>query len=139
MTSRENRLNRRDFLRTSAAGAALAGFVTVPRHALGGPGHTPPSEKVNLACIGVGNRGWQLIRGMQHHNIVALCDVDARHLAKASGRFEMAKTYRDFRRMLDTEQKRVDAVVVATPDHALLHREATRPQHSRGPRGHPGG
>jgi len=117
MTSRETRLNRRDFLRTSAAGAALAGFVTVPRHVLGGAGHTPPSEKVNLACIGVGNRGWQLIRGMQHHNIVALCDVDARHLAKAAGRFEMAKTYRDFRRMLDTEQKRVDAVVVATPDH----------------------
>lgn len=117
MMSREHRVRRRDVLRASAAGAALAGFAVVPRHVLGGPGETAPSEKVNLAFIGVGNRGWQLVQGMQHHNVVALCDVDATFLAKAAGRFEKARTYRDFRKMLDAEQKRIDAVVVATPDH----------------------
>ena len=124
MTSHENRLKRRDFLQKSVAGAAMAGLVTVPRHVLGGAGHTPPSEKVNMAFIGVGNRGWQLIRGMRpehrgmaDQNVVVLCDVDAKYLAEAAGHFEKAKTYRDFRRMLDAENKTIDAVVVATPDH----------------------
>jgi len=120
MTSREKRLKRRDFLQKSVAGAALAGLVTVPRHVLGGAGHTPPSEKVNLAGIGVGNRGWQVIRGMADQNIVALCDVDSRYLAEASTRFEKAKTYRDFRRMLDKENKHIDAVTVATTDHTHI-------------------
>ena len=120
MTSRDNRLKRRDFLRKSVAGAALAGCVTVPRHVLGGAGHTPPSEKVNLAFIGVGNRGWQVIQGMADQNVVALCDVDANYLAKASGRHEKARTYRDFRRMLDMENKNIDAVVVATTDHTHI-------------------
>lgn len=76
MTSRENRLNRRGFLQHSLAGAALAGFTIVPRHALGGAGHLPPSEKLNIAGIGVGNRGCTAIRQLEAHNIVAICDVD---------------------------------------------------------------
>ena len=117
MTSRENRLNRRDFLQKSVAGAALAGFAIVPRHVLGGAGHIPPSEKVNVAGIGVGNRGWTVIRQMESHNIVALCDVDSKYLGVASSRYAKAKTYRDFRRMLDKEDKNIDAVMVATTDH----------------------
>ncbi len=120
MTSRENRLKRRDFLQKSVAGAAMAGLVTVPRHVLGGAGHTPPSEKVNVAGIGVGNRGWQVIQMMENHNIVALCDVDGNYLAKAANRYEKAKTYRDFRRMLDKEDKNIDAVTVATTDHTHI-------------------
>jgi len=118
--SRENRCKRREFLRKSLAGTALAGLAIVPRHVLGGAGHTPPSEKVNVAGIGVGNRGWQVIQMMESHNIVALCDVDANYLAKASSRYEKAKTYRDFRRMLDKEDKNIDAVMVATADHTHL-------------------
>ena len=83
MTSHETRWNRRELLQHTVAGAALAGLAIVPRHVLGGPGQTPPSEKVNLACIGVGNRGWQVVQGMQHHNIVALCDVDEKYLAES--------------------------------------------------------
>ncbi|HUT94546.1 MAG TPA: Gfo/Idh/MocA family oxidoreductase [Thermoguttaceae bacterium] len=120
MISRENRCKRREFLRKSLAGTALAGLAIVPRHVLGGAGHTPPSEKVNVAGIGVGNRGWQVIQMMESHNIVALCDVDANYLAKASSRYEKAKTYRDFRRMLDKEDKNIDAVMVATADHTHL-------------------
>jgi hypothetical protein len=91
------------------AAASAAALAIIPRNVLGGAGHTPPSETVNLGCIGVGNRGWQLIQGMQHHNIVALCDVDARHLAQAADRFPKANTYRDFRHMLDKEQNSLDA------------------------------
>ena len=123
MTSHENRWNRRELLQRTVAGAALAGFAIVPRHVLGGRGHTPPSEKVNLACIGVGNRGWQVIQGMQHHNIVALCDVDEKHLVKASERYPKARKYKDFRKLLDWEENNIDAVVVATPDH--VHVPAT--------------
>ncbi len=101
MTSRESRLKRRSFLQKSIAGTALAGIMTVPRHVLGGPGHTPPSEKVNVAGVGVGNRGWVVIREMEHHNIVAICDVDTKYLSKAAQRYPKAKTYRDFRKMLD--------------------------------------
>lgn len=90
MTSGDNRLKRRDFLQKSAAGAAMAGLLTVPRHVLGGAGHTPPSERVNVAGIGVGNRGWQVIQSMENHNIVALCDVDANYLAKAANRYPKA-------------------------------------------------
>ena len=82
MISRENRSKRREFLQQSLAGAALAGFAIVPRHVLGGEGHLPPSEKLNIAGIGVGNRGWTVIRQMEAHNIVAICDVDANYLGK---------------------------------------------------------
>ena len=49
-------------------------------------------------------------------NIVALCDVDAGHAAKTFAQYPNAKTYKDFRVMLD-QQKDIDAVIVATPDH----------------------
>ena len=85
MTSIENHLNRRGFLQQSLAGATLAGSAIVPRHGLGGVDDTPPSEKLNIACIGVGNRGWTAIRQLEAHNIVAICDVDAKYLGKADG------------------------------------------------------
>jgi predicted dehydrogenase len=73
-----------------------------------------------VAGIGVGNRGWQVIQMMESHNIVALCDVDANYLAKAANRYPKANVYRDFRRMLDKEDKNIDAVAVATTDHTHL-------------------
>jgi len=113
-TGGKSRITRRDLM---GALASVTALTIVPRHVLGGAGQTPPSEKVNLAGIGVGNRGEQVLQMMEHHNIVALCDVDASFLAKASGRYERAKTYRDFRRMLEKEDKNIDAVTVATTDH----------------------
>jgi len=123
MTSRQDRLSRRRFLQTSVAGTTAAAFSIVPRHVVGGARQTPPSEKVNVAAIGMGTRGPQVIREMEHHNIVALCDVDAMFLGKAASRYSKAATYRDFRIMIDKEDKLIDAVVVATPDH--LHAPAT--------------
>ena len=111
-----NKVSRRDFLGTAAAGGAAA-LSIVPRHVLGGEGYAPPSEKVNVAAIGMGTRGPQVIREMENHNIVALCDVDSMFLGRASIRYDKAKTYSDYRSMLDKEDKNIDAVVVATPDH----------------------
>jgi hypothetical protein len=111
-------LSRRAFLRHSA-GAALAAsavLAVVPRHVLGGPGQKPPSEKLNIAGIGVGGRGLGDLKSLDGENIVALCDVDQQHAAKAFTEYPNARKHRDFRKMLQ-EQKDIDAVVIATPDH----------------------
>lgn len=108
-------ISRRRFL--GAAGTTAAAFVIVPRHVLGGPGNTPPSEKLNIAGIGVGGRGSGVLQGVESQNIVALCDVDTKRAAQTFKRYPNAKIYRDFRRMLDKEEKNIDAVTVATPDH----------------------
>jgi len=97
--------------------AAVAAFTIVPRHVLGGPRHIPPSEKVNIAGIGVAGRGSGDLRAVESQNIVALCDVDWRHAAGTFRRYPNAKKYKDFRIMLDKEDRNIDAVVVATPDH----------------------
>jgi predicted dehydrogenase len=107
-------LNRREFLKTAAlAGSAIS---ILPRHVLGGPGQTPPSEKLNVAGIGVGGMGRSNLKACSAENIVALCDVDAEYAAKTFEQYPNAKRYVDFREMLD-KQKDIDAVIVATPDH----------------------
>ncbi len=111
------KISRRSFTGGAvAAAAAVAGCTIVPRHVLGGNGDTPPSEKLNIAGIGVGGQGRGDIENCRAHNIVALCDVDWRRAAGTFREFPGAKRYKDFRRMLDKE-KSIDAVVIATPDH----------------------
>jgi predicted dehydrogenase len=92
-------------------------LTIIPRHVLGGAGHLPPSEKLNIAGIGVGNRGWTVIRQMEAHNIAAICDVDDKHLGKASERYPTARKYKDFRKLIDWEENNIDALVVCTADH----------------------
>jgi predicted dehydrogenase len=109
-------LTRRQFLRTSAAAATA--FMVVPRHVVAASGSTPPSEKLNIAGIGVGGQGAGDIDAVAGgNNIVALCDVDERHAANTFKKYPAAKPYRDFRKMFDEMNKGIDAVVVATPDH----------------------
>src|SRR5437899_9571014 len=64
--------------------AGTAGLMIVPRHVLGGPGYTPPSERLNVAVVGCGGQGMsdaeELILGDQ--NIVALADVDFNYVDK---------------------------------------------------------
>jgi predicted dehydrogenase len=91
-------------------------FTIVPRHVLGGAGNTPPSEKLNIAGIGIGGQGADDLSQMESENIVALCDVDEEYAAETFARYPNAKKYRDFRKMLEKE-KNIDAVLVATPDH----------------------
>ena len=106
-------LSRRDLIRGSAAAVAM---TVVPAHVLGGPGRTAPSEKLNIAGIGVGGQGSWDLDNVSSENIVVLCDVDWQRAADTFKRYPKAKRYRDFRIMLEKE-KRVDAVVVGTPDH----------------------
>lgn len=105
---------RRQFL---AASLASAGATFVPRHAIAQSGKTSPNEKLNIAGIGVAGMGAGDLGAVSGENIVALCDVDRRHAAGSFQRYAQAKQYRDFRIMLDEMDKKIDAVVVATPDH----------------------
>ena len=109
----ESKLSRR---RVLGGAAALAAVTVVPRHVLGGAGHVPPSEKLNIAGIGIGGRGEGDLHECGSENIVALCDVDAAYAGKVFAKYPKARKWTDFRRMLD-EQKDIDAVIVATPDH----------------------
>jgi len=112
--TRNNKLSRRDFM---GAAAAATAFTVVPRHVLGGPRQVPPSEKVNIAGVGIGGQGGHDIDQFKSQNIVALCDVDWRHASRTFRRYPDARKYKDFRKMLDKEDKNIDGVVVGTPDH----------------------
>lgn len=107
-------ISRRAFIKGAAAAAA---FTIVPRHVLGGTGFKPPSEKLNIACIGVGNMGGYDVKNVASENIVALCDVDERQAAQTYPKYPNVPKYRDFRVMLEKEAKNIDAVTVSTPDH----------------------
>ncbi len=108
------KISRRDFMNSAAAAAA---FTIIPRHVLGGKAYAAPSDKLNIACIGVGGRGGANLNGVRNENIVALCDVDKKQGGKAFEAYPKAKHYTDFRKMLDEVDNQIDAVVVSTPDH----------------------
>jgi predicted dehydrogenase len=91
-------------------------FSILPRSLLAGSGEKPPSEKLNIAGIGVGGMGQNNVRACADENIVALCDVDAHYAGKTFAKYPKARVYQDFREMLE-KQKDIDAVIVATPDH----------------------
>jgi predicted dehydrogenase len=104
-------INRRQFLKQSSlglGGTLLIGCAATRRT-------YSANEKLNIASVGTANRAAANIQGVSSQNIVALCDVDETALAAKLTEFPGARTYRDFRRML--EQKNIDAVLVSTPDH----------------------
>jgi predicted dehydrogenase len=113
-------VDRRTFLQ----GAALAGagFWIAPEIAL--PASRSPGEKLNIGIIGAGGRGAGNTASVSSENIVSLCDVDEKRLDQAKKRYPKARTYVDFRRLLDAS-KDLDAVVVSTTEHT--HAFATLP------------
>lgn len=117
MSADMNNKSRRRFIRNSALTASS--FFIVPRFVLG-RGHIAPSDKLNIAGIGVGGKAevnlpyaWN--KGAE--NIVALCDVDDRQALAGRKRWPKAPYYHDFRKMLDKEAKHIDAVIITSPDH----------------------
>ncbi|QXD26267.1 Gfo/Idh/MocA family oxidoreductase [Opitutia bacterium ISCC 51] len=112
-------MNRRSFLKTTAAAgvAATIGAPAILR------GHNL-NERLDIAVIGLGNRGQRNAGYFQDENIVALCDVNAEKTGLASKFFPKARRATDFRRLFDHE-KEFDAVVISTPEHT--HAFATLP------------
>lgn len=104
-------MNRRTFLKQSTA---LGAGLTILKSGILKAGNSP-NEKLNIAVIGVAGRGGANLNNVKSENIVALCDVNAKNLAKAANQFPRAKTYKDWRKCL--EQKDIDAVVCSTTDH----------------------
>ncbi|MDR2466819.1 MAG: Gfo/Idh/MocA family oxidoreductase [Prevotellaceae bacterium] len=111
--------SRRQFIKTSAALAA--GLTIIPSRVMGrlkhGAAHIPPSDKLNIAGVGIGGKGHPNLTGMNTENIVALCDVDWRYAEKCFNDFPKARRYKDWRRMFDELGRDIDAVMISTPDH----------------------
>lgn len=103
-------MKRRTFLKVAAIGT---GSLISPRTKLFGA--DAPSNKMNLALIGVWGRGAAHHDFASKENVVALCDVNAQCLEHGAKRWPKATTYVDWRKCLD--QKDIDAVICCTTDH----------------------
>ncbi len=120
-------ISRREFIGTTAL--TVAGLTIIPRHTVSGLGHIVPSDKLNIAGVGIGGMGRSnLVNVAKTENITALCDVDwSGEVLKVFETYPAAKRYKDYRIMLD-QQKDIDAVIVATSDHthAVISMEAMK-------------
>ena len=128
------KISRRQFLKGTALASAggITGFPTIiPGRALGLDGAVAPSNRVVMGCIGVGGQGtgnMQAFLNQPEVQVVAVCDVDANHKARAkkivqdfyaqqgkSAGGDGCAEYRDFREV--TARQDIDAVSIGTPDH----------------------
>ena len=115
MKNKQNN-SRRSFIKQ--ASAAAIGFTIVPRYVLGGKGYKAPSDKLNIAYIGIGGRAEDHIRSTKGtENLVAFCDVDTKRAENTLKEFPKVPLYKDFRKLFEAENKNIDAVMIATPDH----------------------
>ena len=113
-------VDRRRFLKGTAALAAGAGlpawFVERLLAAPEPARPTSPNDRPGVALIGCGGRGMTIVKeAAKFGDVVAVCDVDAKHAEQAGKAFDGARVYKDFRKAL--EQKDVAVVLTATPDH----------------------
>ena len=110
-------ITRRSFVGKS--GMAFTGLTILPSFILGGKNHPSPSDKLNIAGIGVGGIGNGQLKACASagFQIAALCDVDDLYARKTYDFFPQARRYRDFRELLATEGNKIDAVYCGTPDH----------------------
>ena len=104
-------MRRRQFLKSAAF--LGAGGLILPRMKLFGA--DAPSNKLNIALIATGHRAQDHFEIMAKENVVAICDINQKHLASAAVKFPKAKQYEDWRKCL--EQKDIDAIVCCTLDH----------------------
>jgi len=113
-------LSRRSFI----ARSAMAGGAVLLSHSLfGNVVMANPNERINLACVGIGNRAAEIIKELYKTglcNIVALCDVDmeAPQTVEILKMFPDVPRFTDFRKMFEALPNQIDAVSVGTPDFA---------------------
>ncbi|MFC1550968.1 Gfo/Idh/MocA family protein [Candidatus Latescibacterota bacterium] len=108
----------RNLSRRSVLAAGIAAPLIIPRHVLGQTaGRKAPSDTLNIAAVGIGGMGRNYVAGCKSENIAALADVDDTMGAPVFELYPKAKTYRDYRIMIEKE-KGIDAVIVGTPDHS---------------------
>jgi len=112
---KQTNFNRRDFLKTTAAGSAAISVGLWTGGAIADS--KSANQKLNIACIGTANRAAADIAGVIGENIVALVDVDKNYLDRKLKEIPDARTYADYREMLESEKGKIDAVVIGTADH----------------------
>jgi len=116
MKENSKNMTRRSFISTT--GAFAAGFTILPGSVVSGLGHRAPSDKLNIAVVGIGGMGNSNLKNVKGtENIVALCDVDWGYAKNVFAENPGAKKFWDWRRMYDEMGKSIDAVIVATADH----------------------
>lgn len=110
--------SRRHFFYGSllAGAVPVAGYSSTP--SLSKLGYKSPNEKLNIAAIGAGGKGFSDTSSCaETENIIALCDPDDKRAERTFKRFPDVPRYKDFRQMLDKHEKQIDAVTVSCPDH----------------------
>ncbi len=116
MKENSKNITRRSFIERT--GAVAAGLTILPGSVISGFGHRAPSDKLNIAVVGIGGMGNSNLRAVKGtENIVALCDVDWGYSKPVFAANPEAKPYWDWRKMYDEMGKSIDAVIVATADH----------------------
>ncbi len=114
---KKNAIPRRNFIKSGAA--AMAGITIIPSHVMGRAlGHVAPSDKLNIAGVGVGGKGRVNLKAMSTENIVALCDVDWKYAQDCFNDYPDAKQFWDWRKMFEEMGDDIDGVMIATADHA---------------------
>ena len=116
MSTNKLHLDRRDFLQSASLGSATVLTVGVWSSSSVAQSKAA-NQQLNIACIGTANQAAADVDGVKSESIVALCDIDTRYLDRASEKFPTARTYADYREMIEAESDRIDAVVVGTADH----------------------
>ena len=114
--------NRREFIKKGIL--ASGGISIIPSRVMFAGAKTGsylPSEKVNVACVGIGHRGGGVVKSLYETgmaNVVALCDVDmgAEHTLEVMKMFPDVPRFQDFREMFDKMSDKIEAVSVGTPD-----------------------
>lgn len=112
-------VSRRDFLKSATIASAALSFPHIAKSQTSPAPAAPqsPNNKLNIACCGVGGRGWDAVQGLKGENFVAFCDVDDARAAKTYEEFPNVPHFRDYRVMLEKLGNQIDAVTVSTPDH----------------------
>src|SRR4051812_5452086 len=104
-------LTRRAFLKQSSL---VAGALTLPSLLRSQPAAPADStQKLRLACVGVGGRGRAAIAGLKTEDFVAFCDVDDVRAAQTFKEYPDVRRFRDWRRMFDAIANDIDAVTVS--------------------------